>query len=242
VDAAAALVRLLGRKTSVTTSEQEAWGSTSRASDVLSPVDRFSEMIYGLVIALSVTGSISVGADGDLAHRALLSGALGANLAWGIVDAVAYALGNVLHRGRLRATERAVRKAPDAAGGRRILAAALPDEVVAALTSADLEAIRREIASRPDAAGGVPLERSDVLGAAAVFGQVVLSTFPVTLPFLLLDNARIALRTSNAVAVLLMFGAGCALGRYAGFSPIRAGVAMMLIGAALVGVIVALGG
>jgi VIT1/CCC1 family predicted Fe2+/Mn2+ transporter len=51
-----------------------------------------------------------------------------------------------------------------------------------------------------------------------------------------------ALRVSNGIAILLMFLAGYGLGRGASNHPGRVGVAMVVLGLAMVGVAIALGG
>ncbi len=208
---------------------------------MLDPVDRFSEVLYGLIIALSITGSLSVGTGGARSVRLLLVGALGANVAWGIVDAVMYVLGNVLRRARVRATERAIRAAPDAERGRRLLADALPGKVAADLADSELEAIRSRIASR-EPPESPRLAREDLLGSGAVFFIVVLSTLPATLPFVLLRDVELAVRVSHAVAVVLLFLGGCALGRDAELGAVRTGLATMSIGVVLFALTVALGG
>jgi VIT1/CCC1 family predicted Fe2+/Mn2+ transporter len=76
----------------------------------------------------------------------------------------------------------------------------------------------------------------------AVFLLVFLSTFPVTIPFLLMSDAMRALRVSNAIAIVLLFLGGYELAKYSGGRPWRLGFAMVAIGAALVGLTIALGG
>jgi VIT1/CCC1 family predicted Fe2+/Mn2+ transporter len=208
---------------------------------VLDPVDRFSEMLYGLLIALSITGSISVGAGGARDVRLLLVAALGANVAWGIVDAVMYVMGRVLRRARVRAMERAVRAAPDAERGRRLVADEIPAGVAGALTASELEAIRRKIVARPPPESP-RLGGRDLLGAAAVFFLVVLATFPTTLPFLLVKDVDRAVGISRAVAIMLLFVGGCLLGRYAGLGTFRMGVTTTSMGIVLFALTVALGG
>ena len=208
---------------------------------VLDPVDRFSEMLYGLLIALSITGSISVGAGGARDVRLLLVGALGANVAWGIVDAVMYVMEKVVHRARVRATERAVRAAPDSEQGCQLVADELPVDVSAALTVAELEAIRRKIVARdPPETPRVGVR--DLLGAAAIFLMVVLATLPATLPFLLVKDVDRAIRISHVVAIVLLFLGGCLLGRYAQLGAIRTGLATMSGGVVLFALTIALGG
>ena len=75
-----------------------------------------------------------------------------------------------------------------------------------------------------------------------MFLLVFLSTLPVVVPFLFVHDAMVALRISNAVAVFLMFLTGYGLGRLTGFRPWVSGIAMVVLGAALVGITIALGG
>lgn len=67
---------------------------------VLSPVDRVSEVIFGLIMALTFTGSLSVATADRAEVRDMLIGALGCNIAWGMVDAVMYVLTELAERGR----------------------------------------------------------------------------------------------------------------------------------------------
>ena len=69
-----------------------------------------------------------------------------------------------------------------------------------------------------------------------------LSTFPVTIPFLVMRDPVPALRVSNAIAVVLLFGAGYAFGRLTGRHPAGMGSAMVVLGSILVGITIALGG
>ena len=80
------------------------------------------------------------------------------------------------------------------------------------------------------------------MGAVGVFLLVFLSTFPVVIPFLFMRNAVPALRVSNAIAIALLFLAGYAFGRMTGRRPMRAGIAMVILGSILVGVTITLGG
>jgi hypothetical protein len=50
------------------------------------------------------------------------------------------------------------------------------------------------------------------------------------------------MRTSNALAVILLFVCGFLFARHAGLWPVTTGVIMVVIGAALVSVAIALGG
>jgi VIT1/CCC1 family predicted Fe2+/Mn2+ transporter len=75
-----------------------------------------------------------------------------------------------------------------------------------------------------------------------VFVFVVVSTLPVTIPFVLMSDVMRAMRVSNAIAVALLFVAGYIFGRITGRPPVLVGMGMVVFGAALVGLTIALGG
>src|SRR2546429_9981876 len=80
---------------------------------VLDPIDRVSEVLFGLIMVLTFTGSLSVAEAGRESIRTMLIGALGCNLAWGIIDGVLYMMGCLAGRGRGLLMFHAVRKATD---------------------------------------------------------------------------------------------------------------------------------
>jgi VIT1/CCC1 family predicted Fe2+/Mn2+ transporter len=65
---------------------------------------------------------------------------------------------------------------------------------------------------------------------------------PIALPFVFVSEARLALRVSNAVAVALLALCGYAFGYRSGISPWVTATFMVVFGAAMVGVAIALGG
>jgi VIT1/CCC1 family predicted Fe2+/Mn2+ transporter len=75
---------------------------------VLDPVSRISEVLFGLIMALTFTRTIDVASGGGEEVRTLLVGAIGCNIAWGIVDAVMYLLNVMVERGRELMHQRAL--------------------------------------------------------------------------------------------------------------------------------------
>ncbi len=209
---------------------------------VLEPVERVQEVLFGLIMVLTFTGSLSVAEAGREDIRTMLVGALGCNVAWGLIDAVFYLMGCMAEAGRRHQAFHAARDAPSADEARRLVASALPRLVAQVLEPAELDSIRDRLAKLPSPPRPPRLPREDWLGAAAVFLLVFLSTFPVTIPFLLMREARPALRVSNVIAIALLFLAGHAFGRIVGRRPQAAGVAMVVLGTALVAITMALGG
>jgi len=74
-----------------------------------------------------------------------------------------------------------------------------------------------------------------------VFALVFRSTFPVVIPFILMSNPARAVRVSNLVAIVMLFGCGMQLGHYARWRPMRTGTAVAAVGVVLVALTVALG-
>src|SRR5262245_66319369 len=80
---------------------------------VLDPIDRVSEVLFGLIMALTFTGSLSVAEAGRDDVRTMLIGALGCNLAWGLIDGIFYLFNCLADARRDLVTYQAVRQAPD---------------------------------------------------------------------------------------------------------------------------------
>src|SRR5262249_27253294 len=148
--------------------------------------------------------------------QTMLIGALGCNLAWGIVDGGLYLLGRINDRGDKILTLRAVRQAPDSQAARRVIADALPPELAALLPAEQLETMRLKLQQMPEPSPGPRLTRRDWTGALGLCLLSFVSTFPVVIPFLFLGDARLALRVSYAVAILMLFCCGCVFGIHSG--------------------------
>ena len=63
---------------------------TKTSRRLLEPMERISEVLFGLIMVLTYTCSFSVAGAGREEVRTMLVGALGCNLAWGMIDAVFY--------------------------------------------------------------------------------------------------------------------------------------------------------
>jgi VIT1/CCC1 family predicted Fe2+/Mn2+ transporter len=193
-------------------------------------------------MVLTFTGSLSIAEAGRDDIRTMLIGALGCNLAWGIIDGVLYLMGCLAERGKGLHTLRAVRAATDARKAHRLIADALPPLVASILQPSEFETMRQRLTELPEPPERACSRRDDWLGALGVFLLVFLSTFPVVIPFLFMRNAHLALRVSNAVAIAMLFGVGYASGRITGRRPWVMGVSMVVLGTVLVAITMALGG
>ena len=217
-------------------------GEQPRRWGVLEPIDRITEVIFGLLMAMTFIGSLSVATAGREDARLMLVAALGCNLAWGLADAVMYLLRSLVEHSRKRTLLASLRDGSDPAAGRALIAQALPGRLVAAAGTEELEALRQRLIRHAATAVQPRLGWDDFKGAVGVFLLVVLSTFPLVVPFLLLDQTALAVRLSNLIGLLVLFIAGWVLAKYAGGKPWQGALTTATIGAALIAAIIALGG
>lgn len=208
---------------------------------ILDPIERTTEVMFGIIMVLTFTSSISVVEGGEAENRTILLGAIGCNLAWGLIDAVFYLLANFTQRARGLEILRAVRGArTDEA--ERLLLDALPSPVAEVLTPDDIGALHERLRHQPEPPARVAVEGRVLKGAFGVFLLVFLSTFPVVIPFLVVPQPALALRTSNAVALVMLFVTGWSLGKYARRPAWLVGLGTVGLGVILVAITIALGG
>jgi hypothetical protein len=210
--------------------------------DVLDPMERISETLFGLIMALTFICSLGVATGANVNIQTMLIGALGCNLAWGIVDGGLYLLARINEQGEKMLTLRAIRRAPDSETARRVITNALPPGLAAFLPAEQLELMRQKLQQLPEPSDAPRLTKRDWTGALGLCLLSFLSTFPVVIPFLFLSDARLALRVSYAVAIVMLFCCGYVFGIRSGLRPWAAGLAMVAVGGSLVGIAVALGG
>lgn len=216
-------------------------GTDDQSSRLLDPVQRISEILFGLIMAVTIVGSLSIATAGRDDVRTVLVAALGCNLAWGLVDAVMHLLNTLTERSRVRALAAKVVTA-DPATGRRLIEADLPEHVAMVVGPDEIEGMRRKLLALSPPIGGA-LRLGDFLAAGGIFLLVVLATFPVVVPFMLTNDLALAMRLSRWVTLAMLFLAGFALARYAGHRrPLLTGLATMTLGGVLIVTVMALGG
>jgi VIT1/CCC1 family predicted Fe2+/Mn2+ transporter len=214
--------------------------SETKRATVLDPFDRVSEVVFGVLMAMSFIGSLSVATAGSTEVRTMVSAALGCNLAWGLTDAVMFLIGELTERHRKVALLTRLHVTQDLQEAHRLIASELPERLAAGAGPDALEGLRTRLLALT-----VPrrvLGWRDVRAAVAVFLLVALSTFPVVLPFLVVRDMGLALHLSQGLALVMLIFGGAVLGRYAGGSPWRYGLGLGAIGAGLIAAILALGG
>lgn len=208
---------------------------------LLDPVERISEILFGLIMALTFTGTLSV-VEADRAEvKSMLIGAIGCNIAWGLVDAVMYLVTTMVTKGRQMTILEFVKGTKESEKANKYIAEQLPPVVTSVLGKKGLDEIRQKLISLPQAPDN-KLNIRDFIRSLYIFLLVVLSTFPAVIPFIFVKEAALALRISNVVAIVMMFICGWILASYAGHNKFLTGIIMALLGTALVFITILLGG
>jgi len=216
--------------------------ASSTRTRILDPVERFSEIVFGLIMVLSFTCAMSVANAGHEEVRTMFIGAITCNIAWGVIDAAFYWIACLSERGHQAVLLRSVLQATDPEHARKTISEALPPRVAEALQAGDFDRIHAHLKQLSPTTGNPGLTGEDWRGGLSVFLLVFFSTLPVVVPFMFMRDARLALHISNLIAIALLFGAGRMLAGYAGLRPNRTGIIMVILGAAFVALTIALGG
>ncbi|MBB5575418.1 hypothetical protein GGD50_004053 [Rhizobium paranaense] len=183
-----------------------------RITDIIDPGDALGEVLFGLIMALTFTvGSRLLFAEEGLNVRELIVATIGCNVAWGIIDAILFILGTVFYKSRRLRLFRQIKAARSESQALAVLASEFPiEDVSLSPKAADADALYRSflaLAKRADPVK-LSLSKGDLLAAIAVFLLVSATSFPAVVPFLLIDNANLALRASNLFLIILLFMTG----------------------------------
>ena len=213
-----------------------------RSKALLNPFERISEILFGLIMALTFTCTINILDSGRAEVRDTLIAALGCNIAWGLVDAVMYILGVLAERGRNKTILHFVRTTNETNRAREFISDALPPLLASVTSQEQLDEMRKSLLTIPESSITVGITKTDVKTAIGIFLLVFISTFPVVIPFLLVSQPQLALRISNLVAIILMFVCGWLLAKYGNYNKIVSSLILTVVGVLLVGLTIMLGG
>lgn len=203
--------------------------------------------MFGLIMVLTVTLGASLVAPPDANGAGdLLRAAIGCNLAWGIIDGVLYLLGAAFDRSQRARLGALLRGAPNLESATELLCTHI-DEALGPLPHTPelrgfCEHLAASVIAAPPVRRRVWITRADLLGAASACFLVVASCIPAIIPFLFIQDRWVALRVSNLCLIVLLFWVGWYWGRFGHGSRIRSGLTLLVLGLALVGVAIALGG
>lgn len=219
----------------------------------LDPIDWLSETIYSILIVLSFTLAFRVFALGSRADRVaspdyvteLLFAAIGATLAWGLIDGVMHVLLEVFQRSERHRMLQQVQEA----GSQEEAIAVIAEEFDYVLEPIAGEAERQQLYQRvfeqlrTSEARPLGFKRADFEGALGCVVVAILAVLPSLVPLIVLRNSPdLAIRASNVVSFAMLFAAGYRWGKYSGSSPWKTGLLLVAVGLIMVAIAIPLGG
>jgi len=181
----------------------------------LDPAARLGEILFGLIMALGITGAVRLGRE-EADNHALFVGIFGCNLAWAVVDGVMYVLTALFERARKARLARDVLGASTEDAALRQIGRELDGPLMAVTTPEDRLQLHRSVLAvlRRGKLGAPGVHRADLLGGVAVALLIVLATFPIIVPYLVVPDPNVAVRVSNAASDRLACGSGAAARRW----------------------------
>ncbi|HET9354290.1 MAG TPA: VIT1/CCC1 transporter family protein [Sphingomicrobium sp.] len=211
----------------------------------LDPSESLLEILFGLVMALTMTAGARLVADpATLKSGELIAALAGCNVAWGFIDAVFYLVGSIFNRNRrlelvrrLQATTEegeAIALIRDEFGLQR--EPRMRDEDRAVFYRSMLAMLRHADTRRASLTPG------EFAAAAIIFALVSLTAVPGLIPLAVMSDVGMALRLANGLQVMLLFYVGYKWSHYSGSNPWRGAAMIGVMGIVLVLVSVALGG
>jgi VIT1/CCC1 family predicted Fe2+/Mn2+ transporter len=223
-----------------------------RPTDYLFPHERLVEILYGLVIALTITSAVRVITGGvDLDIPLMITTSLGAGVSWGMVDAMLYILVILFQRHRYTRIAGKISSAKDESEALATIKEDLEDSLIGTLDAEDQKSVYRLVlhaqrrtskASYTRQAKSISIVKEDIYGAFQVFFAMLLATLVVVVPLLLIEPPHLAVLASNIVAFFFLFVVGYTWAKHTNIRKTLFGMVLVTLGVAIVGICSILGG
>lgn len=211
----------------------------------LDPSETLLEVLFGLIMALTITvGARLLSERADIVGLELALALFGCNVAWGVIDGALYLLGTRFNRNRRVLF---VKRLQAAANETEALEAVKGEFDLAGEPSMRPEDKTKLHASllqlfRHAGTGRAHLLTDDWVAAALIAILVSATALPGLIPLLLFKDGFVALRVANVLQIGLLFVVGYWWAHYSGSNRWLTGLAIALLGTALVLLAVPLGG
>jgi len=210
----------------------------------LDPTDRLDELLFGLIMVLSITLGVSLAADAASRTSTVAWTILSCNLAWGLIDGGMYVVTSLFTRGHQAKLMQTLNSAANADEQLATIGAALDDRLSPLTSPEERHTLYLKIAQR---VRGAPVPQThvvveDLYGALATVWLTILASIPALVPFLFYADRFTAARVSNACVLLSLFAVGYLFSRECNANPWRVGLATVMFGAIMVAIVVSLGG
>lgn len=213
-------------------------------SDYLTPSESLSQALYGLILVLTVISAIEITiSKQQQSAGTLLTAAMGTCIAWGVVDAVIYALTGVHERNHyVRFVSRVKNKSKKEAIDQ--IEDELDDSLIGVLKKEEKDRIAEQIFLTINNAAPKRqhVKKDDVFGGIASFLISFVIVLPTMVPFVLNLKLGLAIRLSDIIAAAMLFIVGYISGGREGMNRISWAITITLLGVVIVVVTILLGG
>lgn len=220
---------------------------------LIDPIDWLSETTFSILIFLIFTLAFWLFGLSSAPKQyispdevyELLVGALGAVVAWGMIDGITYALFSVFERGERHRLLDDVQAARTNQEALEIIAEDMDYLLEPIVGEEERKALYGNILThlQKSKPRNIGLKREDLIVALGHVLVAILAVIPSTIPFLVLrHDFALALRVSIIVSFVMLFIAGFRWGRYTGTSPWITGLLLTSVAVALVVIALLLGG
>ncbi len=218
---------------------------------LLNPIDLLSETIYSILILLTFTLAFGIirGDSGqpvaDEYVNELFIAALGATIAWGVIDGIMYVLLSMFERSQRHRFLRHIQATQTNQEGVAIIADEFDYILDPIIEDNQRHLLYQDLlghlrTSQPQPVG---LRREDFIGALASVLVAMIAVFPSLVPLMLLrSNYVLAIRVSNIVSFIVLFLAGYQWGKYTGSNPRKTGLLLVATAVIMVLIAIPLGG
>ncbi len=222
-------------------------------ANLIDPIDGLSEGVFSIMVFLIFTLAFKVIWLRDAIEQPITSqmmneliiSAMGAILAWGIIDGMMYALTSYLAREERHRLLKDIQSADTEEEALELIADDMDYLLEPITEEGDRQVFYRNYfkllaKSKPQPVHVTKDDLAVVLGHMLV---AVLAVIPSLLPLLVLRfNFDLALTVSILVSFIMLFLTGFGWGKYTGANPWRIGFLLLLVAASLVGIAMLLGG
>jgi len=220
---------------------------------LIDPIDWLSETIFSILIFLLYILAFGIimlsrapqAAISQADVTDLLIGALGAVLAWGMIDGIMYALFSVFERSEKRLMLENIQASNTTEEALEIIADNM-DYLLEPITG---ENERKALYSsilihlQESTPQNIGVKREDITSALSHVLVAFIAVIPSIIPFIVFrSDYDLAIRISIIVSFIVLFVSGFLWGRYAGTSPWKTGLLIMSIAMILVLIAFLLGG
>ncbi len=223
-----------------------------RPKDYLYPHERLVEILYGLVIALTITSAVRVISGGGAPDiKLMVTTSLGAGVSWGIIDAMLYILVIIFQKHRYTRIAGRISSAKDESEAMETIQEDLEDSLVGTLDVEDQKSVYRLVlhAQRRSSKANyihqpktIAITREDIFGAGQVFLSMLLATLVVVVPLIIIEPPHLAVLASNIVAFITLFIVGFYWAKHTNIRKTMFGLELVALGMVIVGISLILGG